>query len=157
MSALLFLRQIRRLSTEVSFTKVSLLGRVGSDPKLRGTDAKPYIVFNVATNVRAGDEIKTQWHKVCVFRAGLVDIAQAIVKSGCRVLVDGKLTQNTYTNQEDQTVLVYSVVADSLLVLQRPMIKQSQNPTAFEESEAVENKGENEDRENQNQEFKVDN
>ncbi len=55
---------------------VTLLGRVGIDPQVRGNDDHPVVVFSLATNIRyrpkGGDEgemtTKTDWHNVAIFR-----------------------------------------------------------------------------------------
>ena len=38
--------------TEKCLNQVTLLGRVGQDPQLRGTDAHPVVTFSLATNYR---------------------------------------------------------------------------------------------------------
>ncbi len=53
---------------------VTLLGRVGVDPQLRGTDRHPVVAFSLATNLRYRPDgqqdyvTKTDWHNVAVFR-----------------------------------------------------------------------------------------
>ena len=66
---------------EKSINSVTLLGRVGMDPQLRGSEEKPITTFSLATNstwrnvqMRAGEpewSTKTEWHNVVVFKPGL--------------------------------------------------------------------------------------
>ena len=64
--------------------KVTLLGRIGMDPQVRGTVDRPVASFSLATNVRyrktnpgepepKEDEfmVRTDWHNIVVFRTGL--------------------------------------------------------------------------------------
>ena len=59
---------------EKCVNSVTLLGRVGIDPQLRGSEEHPVVIFSLATNLRyrpGGDgdyATKTDWHNVAVFR-----------------------------------------------------------------------------------------
>ena len=67
--------------SERSINQVTLLGRVGSDPQIRGTEAKPVTSFSLATNAvwktqnpGPGDSVwshRVDWHNVVVFKPGM--------------------------------------------------------------------------------------
>ena len=105
---------------------VTLLGRVGVKPQLRGTDAHPVVAFSLATNIRykpggadSGSDYvtKTDWHNVAVFRPFLRDAVANNVVKGQRVLVQGRIM---YGSIEDNLGVVRhttTVVADDVIRL----------------------------------------
>ena len=64
---------------EKCLNQVTLLGRIGQDPQIRGSQAKPVTTFSLATNSSwKADEYsewqnKTEWHQVTVFKPSLQD------------------------------------------------------------------------------------
>nr|XP_054774811.1 single-stranded DNA-binding protein, mitochondrial-like [Lytechinus pictus] len=118
-------RQIQQ-KAERSVNQVTLLGRVGRDVELRGSDEHPMASFSLATseNIRSKhpDETgeftqKTSWHRVCVFRPGLVDIVYTYCKKGDRLFVSGKLDYSEYTNNDGIKVYQTNIIADDVIFL----------------------------------------
>ena len=67
--------------------QVLLLGRVGADPALKGSEAHPVVMFSLATNsnyrsATEGLKQKTEWHKISLFKPYLRDLALANMKKG---------------------------------------------------------------------------
>jgi single-strand DNA-binding protein len=80
--------------------KVTLLGRVGSDPVLRATkNGKTVANFSVADNQKDGTEQKTTWYSVSCWDAK-AEIAEKIVKKGDLVYVEGIPTVSSWTDKQ---------------------------------------------------------
>lgn len=86
---------------------VQLLGNLGGDPEVRSfQNGGRVLTFSLATAEQWTDrnsgerKERTTWHRVAVFADGLVDIAEQYLKKGSRVLVEGKLAYNEYTDAE---------------------------------------------------------
>ena len=92
--------------TEKSINQVTLLGRVGMSPQIRGSEDKPVTTFSLATNnswrnmnPRPGDSEwthKTEWHNVVVFKPGLRESVYNNLMKGSRVHVSGRLMYGEY-------------------------------------------------------------
>lgn len=105
----------RFISSERSFNRVTLIGRVGSDAVLKGTVDHPVVIFNVATN---GNQ-KTEWHRISVFKPGLRTLAENYVRSGSRVFVEGKLTYGHIIDAQNNAVPVTSIIAEDIVFLSK--------------------------------------
>ena len=101
--------------------KVTLLGRVGQDPVLRGNERTPVATFSIATSEgwksRENDgeyNIKTEWHNIAVFSERLQNIVMDRVKKGMRVQIEGKIK---YSEYEKEGVLIrgVSIIAQDLI------------------------------------------
>ena len=101
--------------------KVTLLGRLGQDPVLRGTERTPVVTFSIATNEswksKENDgeyQIRTEWHNIAVFSEPLQNIVMDRVKKGMRVQIDGRIR---YSEYEKEGVLIrgVSIVAQDLI------------------------------------------
>jgi len=106
---------------EKSVNKVTLLGRLGQDPVLRGTERTPVVTFSIATNEswksKENDgeyQIRTEWHNIAVFSEPLQNIVMDRVKRGMRVQIDGRIR---YSEYEKEGVLIrgVSIVAQDLI------------------------------------------
>lgn len=82
----------------MSINRAILLGNVGRDPEIRMlANGDKVATFSLATSEtwkdKATGERKetTQWHTVVVFNQALVGIAEAYVKKGGRVSVEGSI------------------------------------------------------------------
>jgi single-strand DNA-binding protein len=102
------------------FNKVILTGRIGNDPELKTSQSgKPYLRLSVATHsmIRKGeDETKlktTTWHRVIVF-GFQATLCMAYLKKGSKVLVEGRLEQNTYTNKNGEKTTITNLIADRI-------------------------------------------
>ena len=72
---------------------MTLLGRVGIHPQMRGTEAHPVVSFTLATSIRylpkGADDLvtKTDWHNIAVFKPKLRESVYQSVLKGNRVMV----------------------------------------------------------------------
>ncbi|XP_071791857.1 single-stranded DNA-binding protein, mitochondrial-like [Asterias amurensis] len=108
---------------ERSLNKITLLGRVGRDAEMKGTDSNPMALFSLATSETfrikkdEEDELRqrTSWHRVNVFKPGLRDAVYSYCKKGSRVLVFGRLNYSEYYNDSDQKITTTNIVADDVI------------------------------------------
>jgi single-strand DNA-binding protein len=90
-----------------SVNKVVLLGNVGKDPEVRHTqDGKPIINLSIATSESWRDKAsgerkeKTEWHRVVIFNEGLAKVAEAYLKKGSSVYIEGQLQTRKWTDKD---------------------------------------------------------
>jgi single-strand DNA-binding protein len=76
-----------------SLNKVSLIGNLGKDPEIRSTsDGKEIASFSIATTEAWKDKIsgekkeKTEWHRIVVFKEGLVGIVKNYIKKRFKII-----------------------------------------------------------------------
>lgn len=102
---------------------MTLLGRVGGDPKLRGSDSHPVVVFSLATNMRIKPkdnidyQVKTEWHNVAIFRPYMRESILTNVSKGMRVLVQGRIMYGTVEDKLGVTRHTTTIVADDVIRL----------------------------------------
>lgn len=111
---------------EKSMNQVLLLGRVGGDPVLKGTDAHPVVLFSLATNTNyksASDggvmKQKTDWHRVSLFKPFLRDLALANMRKGSRILVTGRISYGEVVDSKGIQHQSTTIIADDLIFLAR--------------------------------------
>ncbi|GFO03376.1 single-stranded DNA-binding protein [Plakobranchus ocellatus] len=109
---------------ERGMNRVTLIGRVGREPELRGTDEYPCVVFPLATNLsfrKANGEqmTKTDWHRICVFKPGLRDNVANRIGRGDRVFVEGAISYTRFTDNDNKNTVLTSIVADDMMILAR--------------------------------------
>jgi single-strand DNA-binding protein len=114
------------LTGERGVNQVTLLGRVGQDPDVRGTAENPVTVFSLATSftlkTKAGEYVqKTEWHRISVFRPVLKDLVSQFVKKGDRVYVTGSISYGKIKDQSNNVKQVTSIIADDVMNMTRPM------------------------------------
>ena len=112
---------------EKSINQVTLLGRVGLEPQIRGSEENPVTTFNMATNSswrnmnpRAGDSEwnkRTDWHNVVVFKPGLRELAYNNIVKGARIHVTGKLMYGEYLDRQGVKRQTTSIVCDDIIFL----------------------------------------
>ena len=101
--------------------KVILVGNLGRDPEIKYTQANvPVANFSIATSESWKDkttgewEEKTEWHRVVAWR-GLAERAEAKLKKGTTVLIEGRLETRKW-EKDGQTHYATEVIADKLLI-----------------------------------------
>jgi single-strand DNA-binding protein len=107
---------------------VTLLGRVGIDPQLRGNETHPVIIFSLATNVSYKTQQedkseyinKTDWHNVAVFRPFLRESVQQNVTKGMRVLIQGRIMYGTVEDKMGIVRHTTTIVAEDVIRLSSP-------------------------------------
>jgi single-strand DNA-binding protein len=95
-----------------SVNKVILIGNLGADPELRTfQDGSRVATFNIATSESWKDkdsgerQERTQWTRIAVYAEPLVKIAEAYMKKGSKVFIEGQLeTRKWDDNGEDRYV-----------------------------------------------------
>ena len=86
--------------------QVTLLGNLGGDPEVRNfQNGGRVLTFNLATSEfwRDGNgeqRERTEWHRIAVFVDGLIDIGEKYLRKGSKVLVQGKLENRKWTDQQ---------------------------------------------------------
>lgn len=84
--------------------RVILIGNLGSDPEVRTLESGAMVAkMSIATNEnykdRSGEwQTQTEWHEVVLWRS-LAERAQASLKKGSQVYLEGKLTHRSWEDQ----------------------------------------------------------
>ena len=92
-----------------SVNKVILVGNLGADPEVRTLPSGNKVVnLSVATSDNWRDKNtgerkeKTEWHRVVIFSAGLVRVAEQYLKKGSKVYLEGQLQTRKWQDQSGQ-------------------------------------------------------
>ncbi|XP_075144949.1 mitochondrial single stranded DNA-binding protein [Haematobia irritans] len=106
--------------TEKTINTVTLLGRVGADPQLRGNNEHPVVTFSVATHTNYkyenGDWAqRTDWHRIVVFKPNLRESVMQYLKKGQRTMIQGKITYGEITDQQGAQRPSTSIIADDVI------------------------------------------
>jgi len=114
------------LTGERGINRVTLLGRAGQDPQIRGTPENTVVVFPLATSytlkTRDGNYVqKTEWHRISIFRPVLKDVVNQHVKKGDRIHVSGSISYGQYRDKNDVQQRAASIIADDVINVSRPM------------------------------------
>ncbi len=110
-----------------SLNKVTLIGNLGKDPEIRSTsDGKEIANFSIATSENWKDKItgekkeKTEWHRIVIFKEGLVGIVKNYVKKGSKLYIEGQLQTRKWVDNNGQEKYTTEVVLqgfNSVLIL----------------------------------------
>ncbi len=101
---------------------VRLIGRLGDTPKVRQFDnGRKVANFSVATNETYVDNAgnrksETTWHKLVAY-GPTAGVAEKYLQKGSEVAVEGKLTNRSYNDKNNETHYVTEIVVNSLLML----------------------------------------
>ncbi len=104
--------------------RVILIGNLGKDPEFRTLENGAALArFSLATSENYKDkggnwQQQTEWHDIVVWR-NLAERAQATLKKGMAVYVEGKLTHRTWQDQEGNTKRTTEVVCNYFRVLDK--------------------------------------
>jgi single-strand DNA-binding protein len=108
----------------MSYNKVILIGNVGKDPEIRHLDSGVAVItLPVVTSERIKDRNgewreMSEWHNVVFWRA-LAESVEKYVHKGTQILVEGKLRNRSWEDQNGQKRYATEVVAETLKVLNR--------------------------------------
>lgn len=105
--------------------KCFLKGNVGQDPKITNFENGGKVAqFTLATTERArktsdGREIpeETTWHNIVVRRSGLAGVCEQFVKKGTPLLIVGRITNRSYTDNSGQTRYVTEIIVEEMELL----------------------------------------
>ena len=86
-----------------TINKVTLLGRVGTDPEMTYTPSGIAVTkLRLATDrYRKDEDDATDWHNIVVWN-GSAEAVNQYVQKGQRILVEGRLVQNTWQTEDGQ-------------------------------------------------------
>ncbi|XZF13945.1 single-stranded DNA-binding protein [Chitinophagaceae bacterium MMS25-I14] len=104
--------------------KVQLIGNLGNAPEIRTTETgKKLARLSIATNETyrnaKGEKVtETTWHTVVAWGA-TAEIAEKLLQKGSEVMVEGKLTNRSYTDKQGVKRYFTEVLASELLLLDK--------------------------------------
>jgi single-strand DNA-binding protein len=100
-----------------SVNKVTLLGRLGTDPETVSTTGDTQIVkFSLATSERWKDRSsgeqreRTEWHRIVIFNEHLGRIAAEYLRKGSQVYLEGQVQTRKWQDKEGQDRYTTEVV-----------------------------------------------
>ncbi|XP_055677349.1 single-stranded DNA-binding protein, mitochondrial [Lutzomyia longipalpis] len=107
---------------EKTVNNVTLLGRVGVEPQIRGTEEHPVVTFSLATHenykYESGDwSQKTDWHRIVVFKPNLRESVMNYLRRGQRTMVQGRISYGEITDQEGKQRVSTSIIADDVIFI----------------------------------------
>lgn len=123
--------------------KVTLVGRLGSDPEVRNFDnSKKVCNFSVATSEnytdREGKKVEnTEWHRIEIWIPGLVDVAEKYLTKGSLVYLEGKLTTRKWTDDNNVGKYTTSIVCNTFRMLE-PKNQSHEQQTRQQTPQSVE-------------------
>jgi single-strand DNA-binding protein len=100
--------------------KVIIVGRLGTDPKVKTFDSGDKIVeFPVATSEKYTDKSGqpqelTEWHNIVVKRSGLVGLAEQYLKKGSQIYLEGRLRTRSWDDQSGSKHYRTEIIMDSM-------------------------------------------
>jgi single-strand DNA-binding protein len=90
-----------------SVNKVILVGNLGKDPEIRHTqDGKAIANLSLATSESWRDKStgerkeRTEWHRVVIFNENAAKVAEAYLKKGSKVYIEGQLQTRKWTDND---------------------------------------------------------
>lgn len=107
-----------------AINRVQLTGNLGNDPEIKTFDKGGKLArFSMATKEeftnRGGEKTaNTQWHFITAW-GKIAEKAEAELKKGSFVSVEGRLVTRNYTDKNGQKKYVTEVVANDLVLNQR--------------------------------------
>jgi single-strand DNA-binding protein len=115
----------------MSYNKVILIGNAGKDPEIRHLDSGVAVItLPVVTSERVKDRTGewrevSEWHNVVFWRT-LAESVEKYVRKGSQILVEGKLRNRSWEDQNGQKRYTTEIVAETLKVLNRREHNNSQ-------------------------------
>lgn len=112
-----------------SVNRVTLLGRLGRDPKTSDAQGLTICRLALATTRRykgrdGEKKEETEWHNVVVF-GKTAEVAQRYLVKGSEVYIEGRLHTRKYTGKDGIERYATEVVCESLQMGARPQGKSS--------------------------------
>lgn len=100
-----------------SVNKVILVGNVGQNPQIRTmSNGQKVATLSLATSDRWKDkqtgETKkaTEWYRIVVFNASLIDVVERMVQKGTRLYVEGQLRTRKWQTQTGQDAYTTEII-----------------------------------------------
>ncbi|WP_400190246.1 single-stranded DNA-binding protein [Hymenobacter sp. B81] len=104
--------------------KVTLIGNLGKDPDINVLEGNvPVAKFSLATSETYRDKAgqlhtSTDWHSVVLWRS-LAELAQAYLRRGSLVYVEGKLKTRHYDDAQGQRHYVTEIIGEQIIMLDK--------------------------------------
>ena len=99
--------------------KMIITGNVGRDPEVRvDPTGNNFTTFSVGVSVGTKDNPKTDWVDISC-NGKLAEIAQAYVKKGAKVLIEGFPSVNAYVNKDNKPIGTIRIFANTLELLSK--------------------------------------
>jgi single-strand DNA-binding protein len=89
-----------------------LIGNLGADPESIYTDEGTHIV-NFSLAFRSTRKDKSNWIKIVCFEK-LAELALKYLHKGARIAISGKLDQNKWTDNNNQTKTMHRIIANNI-------------------------------------------
>ncbi len=102
--------------------KVQLIGNVGNAVEIKNTESgKKLARFSIATNESyrnaKGEKVtETTWHNLVAW-GKVAELAEKLLLKGTEVVIEGKLTNRSYTDKDGNKKYVSEVQVNELLLL----------------------------------------
>jgi single-strand DNA-binding protein len=100
-----------------SVNKCILVGNLGADPEVRRlSSGDPVVNLRIATSESWRDKNsgerkeKTEWHQVTIFNDQIAKVAEAYLRKGMKVYVEGQLQTRKWQDQQGQDRYTTEVV-----------------------------------------------
>lgn len=94
--------------------RITVNGNLGADPELKYSQAGMAILkLRVADSYGRDEKRTTIWHNVTAF-GDLAENSAGSLTKGNRVMIEGRLTEDNYTNKEGVEVKRYEILADDI-------------------------------------------
>ncbi|XP_033752025.1 single-stranded DNA-binding protein, mitochondrial-like [Pecten maximus] len=114
----------REQSFEKSVNKVTLLGRIGTDPQFNEFNNTVFSNFRLATTLsyvkkdtNERNQITT-WHSISASRPYITRKLEGVGK-GSRVYIEGRLDNREWTDRDGKRSTITNILADELIILHR--------------------------------------
>lgn len=113
---------MKEFNTERSLNKIQIIGRVGQDPMVAGSERK-VVMFSLATNEYQGNDesgvakMRTDWHRISVFIPRLQTNTEKYVRQGDRLHVTGKLHYDLVKDKSGLQRYITSILAEDIIHL----------------------------------------
>ncbi|WP_035564569.1 single-stranded DNA-binding protein [Hymenobacter sp. IS2118] len=104
--------------------KVTLIGNLGKDPEVQVLDGNvPVARFSLATSESFRDKsgqlhTSTDWHTVVLWR-GLAELAQAHLRKGSLIYLEGKLKTRHYADAAGVRHYVTEIIGEQFIMLDK--------------------------------------
>lgn len=119
----------------MSFSKLTIIGNLGSEPELKYTPQQTAVCnFTVATNEGRGEDQVTTWFRVTAWRKTAEACAKAL-KKGSLVYVEGSLQVENWVNKEGKNQVTLNLQAANVQFLAN-LREFDERPDVAEEAES---------------------
>jgi single-strand DNA-binding protein len=121
--------------------KVIIVGRLGTDPKVKSFDSGDKIVeFPVATSEKYTDkngqpQEQTEWHNIVIRRERLVGLAEQYLKKGSQIYLEGRLRTRSWDDQAGAKHYRTEILMDNMTFVGSAPGGQGNNPPSYSESQ----------------------